>query len=96
MLQDDCAPVDSSSTSNPTPPPSKISTTSFCSYTKTTHANWSAADADNAVPIRTADEQIVDESLMNLLKTLTMRIPSVVYRWSSGRRPFDAVSFGDD
>ncbi|CAI7588926.1 unnamed protein product [Penicillium bialowiezense] len=42
------------------------------------------------------DEQIVNESLMNLLKTLTMRIPSVACRWSSGRRPFNAVSFGDN
>ncbi|CAI7594441.1 unnamed protein product [Penicillium viridicatum] len=55
-----------------------------------------AADVDYVVPSRTADEQIVNESLMNLLKTLTMRIPSVACRWSSGRRPFNAVSFGDN
>jgi hypothetical protein len=55
-----------------------------------------AADVDYVVPSRTADEQIVNESLMNLLKTLTMRIPSVACRWSSGRRPFNAVSFGNN
>jgi hypothetical protein len=33
-----------------------------------------AADVDYVVPSRMADEQIVNESLMNLLKTLTMRI----------------------
>lgn len=55
-----------------------------------------AADVDYVPPSRTADEQIVNESLMNLLKTLTMRIPSVACRWSSGRRPFNAVSFGNN
>ncbi|CAG8359254.1 unnamed protein product [Penicillium salamii] len=55
-----------------------------------------AADVDYVEPSRTADEQIVNESLMNLLKTLTMRIPSVACRWSSGRRPFNAVSFGNN
>jgi hypothetical protein len=55
-----------------------------------------AADVDYVVPSRMADEQIVNESLMNLLKTLTVRIPSVACRWSSDRRPFNAVSFGNN
>ncbi|KAJ5357204.1 hypothetical protein N7541_004362 [Penicillium brevicompactum] len=67
-----------------------------CTVTSVPTILTAAADADYAVPIRTADEEIVNESLMNLLKKLTMRIPSVVCRWSSDRRPFDAVSFGDD
>ncbi|KAJ5372826.1 hypothetical protein N7517_004832 [Penicillium concentricum] len=53
-----------------------------------------AADAGWAIPCQTVDEQVINDSLMNLLEAPTINVPEVDCRWTSARRPFGTVSFG--
>jgi hypothetical protein len=43
---------------------------------------------------KTKDEQIVNDSVTQLLKILTMYIPDVRCRWTTHRTPFPSVELG--
>ncbi|KAJ5508534.1 hypothetical protein N7527_010677 [Penicillium freii] len=63
--------------------------TSGPSGTATTYASW-------MIPSRSKDEQIVNEALTELLRALTLNIPDIACRWTSARRPFATLQFGQN
>ncbi|KAJ5138910.1 uncharacterized protein N7515_003758 [Penicillium bovifimosum] len=77
----------------PSPAAAALSPSSFAlsasglSGTATTYASW-------IVPSRSKDEQIVNEALTELLRALTLNIPDIACRWTSARRPFATLQFG--
>ncbi|KAJ5551599.1 hypothetical protein N7535_000456 [Penicillium sp. DV-2018c] len=50
--------------------------------------------APSASGPRIMDEQIVNEALTEVLRALTLNIPDIACRWTSARRPFATLQFG--